>query len=52
LGFLTPDNQFESFVFECSVNTDIVIATFNQFAKTITKKRVVIIPCGDMEGLV
>lgn len=43
LGFLTPDNQFESFVFECSVDTDIVIATFDAFAKNLTKKRVVII---------
>jgi len=43
LGFLTPDNQFEPFVFECNIDTDIVIATFDEFAKTITKKRVVII---------
>lgn len=43
LGFLTLDNQFEPFVFECNIDTDIVIATFDEFAKTITKKRVIII---------
>ena len=43
LGFLTPDNQFESFVFESSIDTDVVIAAFDEFAKKITKKRVVII---------
>ncbi len=44
LGFLTPDNQFESFCFEGSIDTDIVIATFDEFAKLeSTKKRVIIL---------
>ncbi len=44
LGFLTPDNQFESFRFECSVDTDVVIATFDKFAQTeSSKKRVIIL---------
>ncbi len=43
LGFLTPDNQFESFSFECSIDTDIVIATFDKFAQTETSKKRVII---------
>jgi transposase len=43
LGFLTPDNEFESFTFECSVDTDIVIAVFDKFAEKTTKKRVIII---------
>lgn len=32
LGFLTPDNSFEPFCFEGSVNTDVVIACFEAFA--------------------
>jgi hypothetical protein len=48
LGFLTPDNQFDSFCFECSVDTDIVIATFDKFAQQETsKKRVIILDNAD-----
>jgi len=43
LGFLTPDNQFESFTFECSVDTEIVIAVFEKMAEKTTKKQVIII---------
>ncbi len=44
LGFLTPDNCFEPFCFECNVDTDIVIACFNEFAdREHNKNRVVII---------
>ncbi len=44
LGFLTPDNQFESFCFEGSVNTDIVVACFEQFVQLESdKKRIVIL---------
>ena len=38
LGFLSTDNKFSPYCFECSVNTDVVVACFNDFAKTITKK--------------
>lgn len=44
LGFLTPDNQFESWCFEGSVNTDVVIAVFDEFTnRNSSTKRVVII---------
>lgn len=43
LGFLSTDNKFAPYCFECSVNTDVVVACFNDFAKTITKKTVLII---------
>jgi len=38
LGFLTPDNQFESYCFEGTVNTDIVTTCFDEFAKIKTPK--------------
>lgn len=43
LGFLNTDNQLESFMFEGSVNSDVVIACFDSFSNTIAKKTVVII---------
>jgi len=44
LGFLTPDNQFESFSFKDSIDTDTVIAVFDHFAKQDPKtKRFVIL---------
>jgi transposase len=44
LGFITPDNQFESFCFDCSVNTDIVVACFDKFSEADSgKKRIVIL---------
>jgi transposase len=45
LGFFTPDNRLEPFCFECSVDTDVVIACFEAFIKTMKKngtKRIVI----------
>ncbi|OAD22785.1 transposase [Candidatus Thiomargarita nelsonii] len=44
LGFLTPDNRFESFCFDCSVDSDVVVACFDEFYKgNSAKKRVVIL---------
>lgn len=44
LGFLTPDNCFEPFCFESTVNTDVVIACFDSFVKREhDKNRVVIV---------
>ncbi len=43
-GFLTPDNRFESFCFEQTVNTDVVIACFDKFSRSkISKPKIVII---------
>lgn len=43
LGFLSPDNQFHSFTFKCSIDSEIVVKCFDAFSETITKKTVVII---------
>lgn len=38
LGFLTPDNQFESYGFEGTIDTEVVIAGFEQEASLQTSK--------------
>lgn len=43
LGFINHSCQFEPFVFEGSVNTDVVIACFDEFSKTISKPTYVLI---------
>lgn len=43
LGFYSTDNSLVPFCFECSVDTDVVVACFDEFVKTITKKTVVIL---------
>jgi transposase len=43
LGFINTDNKFESFVFECKVDSQLVIDCFNLFSERITKKTVVLI---------
>lgn len=44
LGFLdTTNNDFESFIFNCSINSEVVVACFDKFSESLTKKTVVII---------
>jgi len=44
LGFLdTVNNNFESFIFNGSVNSEVVVACFDKFSESLTKKTVVII---------
>ncbi len=43
LGFLSADMTFQSFMFNCSVNTDVVEACFDSFSETITVKTIVIV---------
>lgn len=43
LGFISRDCRFESHVFEGSVDSNVVIACFNEFAKHLNKKTVVLI---------
>jgi transposase len=43
LGFMNTDNQLESFCFECTVDTRVVIRCFDEFSKIIKKKTVVIL---------
>lgn len=48
LGFIDRNNNFESYVFECNIVTDVVVACFNDFVKNITKKTVVLIDNASM----
>ena len=48
LGFIDRDCHFESYVFEGSVTSDVVIACFDKFAEKITKKTVVLIDNASM----
>ncbi|MCP4977443.1 MAG: IS630 family transposase [Maribacter sp.] len=43
LGFLSIDMNFQSYIFKCSVNTDVVEACFDHFSEIITRKTVVIV---------
>lgn len=42
LGFLTRQNQLEVYTFQCSINSDVVIACIDKFCEKITKKTVLI----------
>lgn len=48
LGFLSPDMTFHSFVFECSVNSDVVIACFDYVSERITQETWVVIDNASM----
>ena len=43
LGFFNTDNDFQSFIFQSSVDTSLIVDCFNMFAKTISQKTVVVI---------
>ena len=43
LGFVNRECQFESYVFEGSINTSVVVSCFDEFAKMIKRKTVVVI---------
>ncbi len=42
LGFLTRQNELEVYTFQCSINSDVVIACIDKFCEKITKKTVLI----------
>ena len=42
LGFLTKSNELEAYTFNCSINSDVVIACIDDFCQKITKKTVLI----------
>ena len=48
LGFIDRNCKFESFVFEGSVTSEVVVACFNQFVQKINKKTVVVIDNASM----
>lgn len=37
-GFMSTDNRFESFCFNCNVDTGVVIRCFDEFLKTVRKR--------------
>ena len=43
LGFIDRKCRFESYVFEGSINSEVVIACFDKFAKKLDKKTIVLI---------
>jgi len=43
LGFINRNCHFESYVFEGSVNSEVVVACFDDFAKKLSKKTIVLI---------
>lgn len=43
LGFISIDNKFESFVFQCTVDSQLVIDCFNLFCQRINKRTVIVI---------
>lgn len=42
LGFLTRQNELEVYTFQCSINSDVIIACIDKFCEKITKKTVLI----------
>ena len=38
LGFLRKDNELDAYTFNCSINSDVVIACIDKFCEKITKK--------------
>src|SRR5712692_5409636 len=43
LGFMNRHNDLQAFMFEASIHTGVVIACFDAFCQTITKKTVVVV---------
>lgn len=43
LGFLNKKNDLEVYLFECSINSDVVIACLDKFCETLKKKTVLVI---------
>lgn len=42
VGFVNRSNDFESYIFECSINSDVMVACIDGFCKTINKKTVLV----------
>ena len=42
VGFLNRENELESYIFECSINSDVMVACIDEFCKTITNKTVLV----------
>ncbi len=42
LGFLSKQNELEVYSFECSINSDVIVACIDKFCEKITKKTVLV----------
>ena len=42
LGFLSRQNELEVYTFECSINSDVIVACIDKFCKKITNKTVLV----------
>lgn len=42
LGFLSRQNELEVYTFECSINSDVIVACIDKFCEKITKKTVLV----------
>lgn len=42
LGFLSRQNELEVYSFECSINSDVIVACIDKFCEKITKKTILI----------
>ncbi len=42
LGFLSRQNELEVYTFECSINSDVIVACIDNFCEKITKKTVLV----------
>ena len=42
LGFLSKQNELEVYTFECSINSDVIVACIDKFCEKITKRTVLI----------
>lgn len=42
VGFLAVDNHFQAYTFECSIDSEIMIACIEEFCKQITKRTVLV----------
>lgn len=47
-GFLSPDMTFHAFVFECSINSDVVMACFDYVSERITQETWVVVDNASM----
>lgn len=42
LGFLSRENNLEVYTFECSINSDVIVACIDKFCEKLTKKTVLV----------
>ena len=43
VGFFNHDNEFQAYTFECSIDSEIMIACLDEFGKQVTKRTVLVL---------